>query len=70
MGKTHKFFDVIESLRKKTDCIVSSNSIKVNMGITRRGAKQKKDDLGIKSWGKIDYLVNHMGFHLEMLPEF
>lgn len=30
---------------------------------------EKKFDLGNKSWGKIDYLVNHCGFQLRKVDE-
>ncbi len=30
----------------------------------------KKDDLGIGSWGKIDFLINHQGYRKSMVSEF
>lgn len=30
----------------------------------------KKNDLGIGSWGKIDYLINHQGYRKSMVSEF
>lgn len=30
----------------------------------------KKDDLGIGSWGKIDFLINHCSYRKSMVAEF
>ena len=56
--KQHKLDEVFKSLRKKQDVKIheSRNIIFINK------SHQAKNDLGNGSWGKIDFLVNYMGF--------
>jgi hypothetical protein len=68
MSRKHNFSDVINSLRKKHDIKIFEHQNKICLLFN--SAKTKKFDLGNKSWGKIDYLVNHCHFHIFFLKSF
>jgi len=55
--KNYKVRDVAERLNKKSSCFVSADSRTIRI-------YSNHDDLGIGSWGQIDFLVNHCGFSL------
>ena len=67
-GKAHIFSDVIKSLHKKRDVKIYEHKKKIILLFN--SAKKKKFDLGNKSWGKIDYLVNHCHFHIFYVISF
>lgn len=52
-NKKYNEEDLIKSLAKKRDCIVSESQ----RTITIAAGKNKTNDLGNGSWGKIDYLT-------------
>ena len=52
MGRKHRVDEVIRALEKKGCKIDNTNVIDC----------KKATNLGNKSWGKIDFLVNHCGF--------
>jgi len=59
---------VLRSLAKKHDCKVVTNLSEIQI---LTGNKQpKKNDLGNGSWGKIDYLINFMGYHKVRMHKF
>jgi hypothetical protein len=78
MNHKHNFFEVIKSLRKKHDIKIFEHQNKIillrNFIVTKEALiihnPHKKFDLGNKSYGKIDFLVNHCGFHIFFLKSF
>jgi len=52
VGKKLTIEDAIRSLSKKNDCRVSLGGVY----ILSKNSRDKKDDLGNSSWGKIDFL--------------
>jgi hypothetical protein len=61
---------VIAQLSKKHDVKIKSNQILVLNGKSTKGIFQPINDLGNKSWGKIDFLVNYCGYVQLFVPEF
>lgn len=55
----------IRSLNKKKDCLINRD-YKVIQILT----KNKVNDLGNKSWGKIDFLQKHAGYTVKYVPKF
>jgi hypothetical protein len=79
--KKHNYLDVIKSLRKKRDikiyenvkkiCVLSNFKIlKLKSGNKKIINPEKHFDIGNKSLGKIDFLVNHCGFHIFYVLNF
>lgn len=67
--KTRKNYSVDEVLRdlsRKHDVKVFGNTIQV----LNQYATNKINDLGNKSWGKIDFLKNFNGFRLLFVEKF
>lgn len=64
MARKYNVDEVLRSLSKKSDCKVQGNTIKVLSG------KGQKNDLGNKSWGKIDYLTNYCGYRQIFVSEW
>lgn len=54
--RKHTVDEVLRSLSKKKDIKITGNEIQILVG------KDSKQDLGNKSWGKIDFLCNHNGY--------
>jgi len=54
------------SLSKKKDVKVSGNTVQV----IKSDSPRYTGDLGNGSWGRIDYLVNHMGYTLIKTGDF
>ena len=70
MARKHSLDEVLKSLGKKNDCRVDSTK-KVVYTLNGKSKKQKcLHDLGNKSWGKIDYLVNWCGYTHYFVAEF
>lgn len=65
MGRKHNLDEVIRSLSKKRDIQIDTR--KKVLEILNPG---KNQDLGNKSWGKIDYLVNYAGYIKLFVSEF
>ena len=63
-GTLDEFYEMLTwnqlSIHNKQIFILNGKSKKVS----------KKDDLGIGSWGKIDFLINHQGYRKSMVSEF
>ncbi|MGJ7024991.1 hypothetical protein [Petrimonas sulfuriphila] len=55
--KNYSIDEVLRTLGKKNDC-----SITTNKEIFVLNGKDRKNDLGNGSWGKIDFLVKYCGF--------
>lgn len=66
MARKHTMDEVIRSLSKKKDVKVDPN-LKV---VEILNTPFKSNDLGNGSWGKIDFLVNHLGFQKVYVEEF
>ena len=67
MSRKHQIEKVLRSLGKKQDCRINGTDILV---LTGNGKRKKQHDLGNKSWGKIDYLVNHCGYKQYFVSDF
>lgn len=71
MARTHLVYEVLKALQAKADCKISTFRIEVPRPyVYNKETAQmepnpaRKNDLGNKSWGKIDYLVNHLNYTL------
>ena len=64
--KNYTIDKVLRALNKKNDCLVSETD-KIVFVLVGRG---KKNDLGNKSWGKIDFLIHYCNFTLNKVEEF
>jgi hypothetical protein len=62
MARKHSVDEVLEALKKKKDCKI--NSQEKIISVLQNKAHGKTNDLGNKSWGKIDFLVNYCGYTL------
>jgi hypothetical protein len=58
--------EVVRSLSKKNDVQIKGQTINV----LKNTARGRRNDLGNGSFGKIDFLVNHNGFHKVMVDSF
>lgn len=76
MARKHTVDEVLRTLKTKKDVRVSGKTVAVlsNKVLTNDGRviinPDKTFDLGNKSWGKIDYLCNHCGYHLWITYRF
>lgn len=72
MSKTRKkgysFDGVLQSLARKSDCMVLPNRSEIL--ILSDTNHSKKYDLGNGSWGKMDYLLHYYGFRLVVVDSF
>jgi hypothetical protein len=73
--KDYSIDEVLKALYRKRDVKVQGNSVLVLADfIYSKGVKipnpAKTGDLGNKSWGKIDFLVNHKGYYLSHVDKF
>jgi hypothetical protein len=64
--KTHYEFVDYMALLKKHDVRLNGHHI----SILKSNSPFAKHDLGNKSWGKIDFLVNHCGYSREFVYKF
>lgn len=55
---------VVEQLQRKADIRISGNNVMIMSGDRAKG------DIGIKSRGKIDFLVNHCGYFYTFVKAF
>jgi hypothetical protein len=62
MARKHSVDEVLEALKKKKDCKVNSQEKIVS--VLQNKTRGKVNDLGNKSWGKIDYLTKYCGYTL------
>lgn len=60
--------EVIKSLNRKSDIRISEKS--KMLIILTEDSSQRTNDLGGKSWGKIDFLTNHCGFRAKKVDKF
>lgn len=67
-GRKHSLEEVLGTLYKRHD-IKIDNHRKVIQVLTGN-LIPKQNDLGNKSWGKIDFLRNHCGFTLIKVDRF
>ena len=58
MARKHTVDEVLRALDRKHDCKVVYNRVYILK------SKESFNDLGNKSWGKIDFLCNHNGYTL------
>lgn len=56
-GKNHNLGDCIKTLSKK-------NGVKLMPHENKIYIEKEEHDLGIKSWGKVDYLANFLKFKI------
>ena len=76
--KKHNEYDCIKQLDRKRDCKIASSGVIVilqnHIFIPKEGKTirnpNKHFDLGNKSWGKIDYLINHCGYSMMRVDRF
>lgn len=76
--KKHSETEVCRQLAKKNDCKVHQSHRTVEiLSDTVHDKEQntipnpkKKHDLGNKSWGRIDFLVNYCGYRTRYVSEF
>lgn len=66
--KKYKLEEVLFRLRRKKDIRV--NPINKTMMVLNQKAKNKENDLGNGSWGKIDFLKKVEGYKLFLVSEF
>lgn len=66
--------EVLKALKFKNDCRVDSNRRQIYVldadKLSPKGKAQLKNDLGNKSWGKIDFLTNFCRYHKAFVGEF
>lgn len=66
MGRKLDKSEAIRSLSKKHDVKIGRTDIQ----ILSNYSKHKKNDLGNKSWGLIDFLCNHCGYSAFWIKNF
>lgn len=68
--------EVLKSLSKKHDVkvippfMMGSKRTNGIVYVLNRYSSKLSNDLGNGSWGKIDYLVNHVGYYLAVVSQF
>lgn len=67
MARKHNEDEVLYRLRKKQDVRITQHKEILVLG---KNGKNKQNDLGNGSWGKIDFLVNHCGYRQYFVKEF
>ena len=74
MARKHTEDEVLKALKGKSDCRVDSNRRMILVldadNLTQKGKAQLKNDLGNKSWGKIDFLTNFCRYQKAFVDEF
>ena len=67
----HNVDEVIKALSRKKDLTIKQNIQQIQV-LNGEGlkAKPKMNDIGHRSWGKIDYLVNYCSYSLVFVPNF
>jgi hypothetical protein len=71
MSIKHEESKVVSQLSKKHDVRVTQNrQVLLLNGTSNKGQYQLSHDLGNKSWGKIDFLVNHCGYRRTIVAEY
>ena len=63
--KKHEEGLILQSLRRKKDILISDA-----IYVLSNDSPFKAHDLGNKSWGKIDYLVNYCGYFINFVKKF
>ena len=66
--KQHNLDEVLRSLGKKHDCKVDEKTSAIS--VLSKDSVLRKNDLGNGSWGKIDYLIHHLGYKLLKVSKF
>lgn len=67
MARKHNEDEVLYRLRKKHDVRITQNK---EILVLSQFAKNKLNDLGNGSWGKIDFLVNYCGYRQYFVKDF
>ena len=75
MTRKHRMNEVLRTLSRKNDIRIFSNRIqiltdKICMEDVEIDNPRKKHDLGIGSWGKIDFLTNYHGYYINYVEKF
>jgi len=68
MARKHTEHKVLASLFEKKDVMV--DIFHKHIKVLSPSAKNKQNDLGNKSWGKIDFLTHQQGYTLFFVKEF
>jgi hypothetical protein len=68
MARKHTVDEVLKALSQKHDVRVNLYTHEIEVLTGKKVPVQ--NDLGNKSWGKIDYLCNHCGYILFRVHEF
>lgn len=63
-NKNYKEYDVVAQLSKKSDISINGRIIQILSG------KGAKGDIGIKSRGKIDFLIHYCGYMKTNVTKF
>ena len=66
----HNEMSAILGLKSKHDVKIDAMNKQIFILNGKSKKVSKKDDLGIGSWGKIDFLVNYQGYRKSMVSEF
>lgn len=70
MAKEYVEWRVVDQLNKKHDLRVKGKQIMELMNNPGKGGTPSKGDVGIKSKGKIDFLVNYCNYTHFFVPKF
>jgi hypothetical protein len=70
MARKHKMDEVLSSLSRKHDIRIDVNVKTVEVLTGKSSDSPSNNDLGNKSWGKIDYLRNYCGYTLIFVDRF
>lgn len=75
--KKYEEDEVLHALRRKHDVYVDSPFVQVladkvwdSKSMAMVDNPLKNNDLGNKSWGRIDFLINHCGYRLQRVGKF
>ena len=63
----HNETDALRQLDRKRDCYIKGKIIQV---LSRTGIQKRSNDLGNKSWGRIDYLVKCCNYYQIFVKKF
>lgn len=70
MRESYTVSSVLNVLRNKLDLIIKDNEIYVLNGKSKNNHSKRTNDLGNKSWGKIDFLTKYCGYKLYFVADF
>ncbi len=69
-GRKLDYTSAVKTLKKKRDCLLDEQKRIIYLLSGRDKRNPRKNDLGNKSYGKIDYLCKHQAYSIVEVDDF